>query len=78
MSAVPDSTWGQLAGKNHDSLLLKRTAMVAFVYQTTTFPPHYGGNVKVNSQHICQAIPTLLRALGESVVTNDWCIIYSL
>ena len=52
--------------------------MVAFVYQTPTFLPHYGDNVKVKSQHICQAIPALLRGLGEAVVSNDWYIIYSL
>ena len=52
--------------------------MVAYVYQTRTFLPHYGDNVKVKSQHICQAIPALLRGLGEAVVTNDWCMIYSL
>ena len=52
--------------------------MVAYVYQTPTFLPHYGDNVKVKSQHICQAIPAQLRGLGEAVVTNDWCIIYSL
>ena len=52
--------------------------MVVFAYQTPTFPPHYGDNVKVKQQHICQAIPALLRGLGEAVVTSDWCIIYSL
>ena len=43
--------WGQLAGKTMTvlpcSLLLYCTAMVAYVYQTPTFPPHYGDNVKV-------------------------------
>ena len=48
------------------------------VYQTPTFPPQYGDNVKVQSQHICQAIPTLLKGLGEAVVTNDGCTIYSI
>ena len=52
--------------------------MVAYVYQTPTFLPHYGDNVKVKPQHICQAFPALLRDFGEAVVTNDWCIIYSL
>ena len=35
---------------------------------------------KVQTQHFYQAmdIPVLLRGLGEAVVTNDWCIIYSL
>ena len=37
--------------------------MVAYVYQTPTILPHYGDNVKVKSQHICQAIPALLRGL---------------
>ena len=64
--------------QNHDSLLLYCTAMVAYVYQTPTHLPHYGDNVNVKSQHICQAIPALLRGLSEAVVTNDWCIIYSL
>ena len=81
VSAVPHSnhhTEGTASWQNHDSLLLYCTAMVAYVYQTPTFPPHYGDNVKVKSQHICQAFPVLLRGLGMAVVTNDWCIIYSL
>ena len=47
---------------------------------TPIFPPHCGGNVKVKTQHIYQAmdIPVLLRGWGEAVVTNDWCNIYSL
>ena len=85
VSAVPHSNQhavGTGSWQNHDSsppsMLLYCTAMVAYVYQTPTFPPHYGDNVKVKSQHICQAIPALLRGSGEAVVTNDWCIIYSL
>ena len=65
---VTTTLWGQLAGKTMTvlprSLLLYCTAMVACVYQTPTFPPHYGDSVKVKSQHICQAIPTLRRGLG--------------
>ena len=76
---VTTTLWGQLAGKTMTvrsrSLLLYCTAMDAYIYQTPTFPPHCGDNVK--SQHICQAIPALLRGLGEAVVTNDWCIIYA-
>ena len=79
---VTNTLWGQLAGKTMRvfprSLLLYCTSMVAYVYQTPTFPPHYGDNIKVKSQHICQANPALLRGLGEAVVTNEWCIIYSL
>ena len=79
---VTTTLWGQLAGKTLTilprSLLLYCTAMVAYVYQTPTFPPHYRDNVKVKSQHICQAIPALLRGSSEAVVTNDWCIIKSL
>ena len=78
---VTTTLWGQLAGNTMTvhprSLLLYCTAM--FVYQTTTFPPHCGGNEKVKTQHIYQAmdIPVLLRGWGEAVVTNDWRIIYS-
>ena len=79
---VTTTLWGQLAGKPMTvlprSLLLYCTAMIACVYQTSTFPPHYGDNVKVKPQHICQAILALLRGSGEAVVTNDCCIIYSL
>ena len=79
---VTTTLWGQLAGKTMTvlphSLLLYCTAMVAYVYQTPTFPRHYEDNVKVKSQHICQAIPALPRGLGKAVVTNDWCMIYSL
>ena len=79
---VTTTLWGQLAGKTMTALprnmLFYCTAMVAYVCQTPTFPPHYGDNVKVKSHHICQAIPALIRSLGEAVATNDWCIIYSL
>ena len=79
---VTTTLWGQLACKTMTvlprSLLLYCTAMVAYVYQTPTFHPQYGDNLKVKSQHICQAIPSLLSGLGEAVVTNDWCIINSL
>ena len=79
---IVTTLWGQLAGKTMTvlpcSLLLYCTARVAYVYQTPTFPPHYEENVKVKWQHICESIPALLRGLGEAVVTNDWCIIYSL
>ena len=75
---VNTTLWGQLAGQTMAvlpcSLLLNCTAMVAYVYQKPTFPTHYGDNVKVKSQHICKAIPALLRGLGEAVVTNDCCI----
>ena len=50
-------TVGTASWQIHGSLLLYCTAMVAYVYQTPTFLPHYGANVKVKSQHICQAIP---------------------
>ena len=79
---VITTLWGKLAGKTMTvlprTLWIYCTAMAAYVYQTPTFTPHYRDNVKVKSQHICQAIPVLLRCLGEAVVTNDWCIIYSL
>ena len=78
VSAVPHHIVGTASWQNHDSLLLYCTAMVAYVYQTPTFLSHYGDNVKVKSKHICQAIPALLSGLGEAVVTNDRCIIYSL
>ena len=46
---VTNTLWGQLAGKTMTvfprSLLLYCTAMVAYVYQTPTFPPHYGDNI---------------------------------
>ena len=79
---VTTTLWGQLAGKTmtvlSSNLLLYCTAMVAYVYQTPSFPPHYWDNVTVKSQQICQAILALLRSFGEAVVTNDWCIIYRL
>ena len=79
---VTNTLWGQLAGRTMTvlprSLWLYCTAMATYVYQQHTFPSHYGDNVKVKSQHICQAIPALLRGLGEAVVSYDWCIIYSL
>ena len=80
---VTTTLWGQLAGKTMTvhtrSLLLYCTAIFVYVYQTPTFPPHCGDNVKVKTQHIYQAmdIPVLLRGRGEAMVTNDWRIIYS-
>ena len=59
------------------SLLIYCTVMFVYGYQTPTFPPHYGDNVKVKPRHICQAIPAVLKDLDEAVVTNDWCIINS-
>ena len=48
--------WGQLAGKTMTvlprSLLLYCTAMFVYIYQTPTFSPHRGDNVKVKTQHI--------------------------
>ena len=87
VSAVPHSnhrTVGTASWQNHysspRSLFLDCTAMFVYVYQTPTFPPHCGDNVKVKTQHIYQAmdIPVLLRGWGEAVVTNDWRIIYNL
>ena len=86
VSAVPHSnhhTMGTASWQNHDSsfqqsVKLYCTAMVAYVYQTPSFPPHYWDNVTVKSQQICQAILALLRSFGEAVVTNDWNIIYRL
>ena len=80
---VITTLWEQLASKTMTVLprsrLLYCTAMFVYVYQTPTFPPHCGDNVKVKTQHIYQAmdIPLLLRGWGEAVVTNDWRIIYS-
>ena len=78
MSAVPHSnhhTVGTASWENHGSSppqsVIYYTAMFAYAFQTPTFPPHYGDNVKVKSQHICQAIPALLRGLCEAVVSND-------
>ena len=72
---VTTTLWGQLTGKTMTilprSLLLYCTVMFVYVYQTPTFPPHYKNNVKIKSQHICQAITVLLRGLYEAVATND-------
>ena len=59
VSAVPHSnhhTEGAAGWQNHDSSppqsVLYCTAMFVYVYQTPTFPPHCGDNVKVKTQHI--------------------------
>ena len=59
------------------SRLLNCTAMVAYVYHLH-FPPHYGDNVKVKSQHIRQAIPALLRGLMKQwlQMTGAYVIAY--
>ena len=73
VSAFPNSnhhTVGTAICQNHDSpppsLLLYCTAMFVYFNRTPTNPPHYGDNVKVKSQHIRQAIPALLKVLGEA------------
>ena len=75
-------TVGTASWQNHDSSppqsVIKLHYHGCLGLSKPTFPPHYGDTVKVESQHICQAIPALLRGLGEAVVTNDWCIIYRL
>ena len=47
---VTTTLWGQLAGNAMTvlprNLLLYCTAMVSNVYQTPTFPPHYGDKCK--------------------------------
>ena len=86
VSAVPHNnhhTVGTASWQNHDSSPPQSVIILhchVCLGLSTTFPPHYGGNVKVKAQHIYQAmdIPVLLRGWGEAVVTNDWCIIYSL
>ena len=80
---VTTTLWAQLASKTMTvhlrSLLLYCTAMFVYVYQTPTFPLHFGDNVKVKTQHIYQAvdIPVMIRGWGEAVVTNDRRILNS-
>ena len=70
---VTTALWGQLTGKTMTvlpcSLVLYCTAMF-----------YLGLSNPYKTQHIYQAMdtPVLLRGWGEAVVTNDWCIIYSL
>ena len=81
VSAVPHSnhhTVWTASWQNHGSSPPQSVIILHCHDQRPTFPPHYGDNVKVKSQHICLANPALLRSFGEAVVTNDWCIIYSL
>ena len=74
---VTTTLWGQLAGKTMTfllrSLLFYCTAIFVLVFQTPTYPPHCGDNVKVKTQHIYLAmdIPVLLWGWVEAVVTND-------
>ena len=41
--------------------------MFVYVYQTRTFPPHYGDNVKVKNTAHLPGYPALL-SIGEAVV----------
>ena len=75
VSAVPHSnhhTVGTASWQNHDSSS-PQSAMSVYVFQTPTYPPHCGDNVKVKTLHIYLAmdIPVLLRGWVEAVVTND-------
>ena len=49
------------------SLLLYCTAIVAYVYQTPTFPPHYGDNVKVKITAHLPGYPGPAQGLGCSI-----------
>ena len=78
-SAVPHSnqhTVGTTSWQNHDSSPLQ-SVIILHCHGCLCLSNTYISSA-LKSQHICQAIPALLRGLGEAVVTNDWCIIYSL
>ena len=90
VSAVPQSnhrTAGTASWQNHDSpppqsAILLHCHVCLCLSNTYMFPPHYGDNVKVKSQYICQAIPALLRGMGEaqgegySIFIHTWARVF--
>ena len=71
--------WGQLAGKTMAvlprSLFFYCTAMLLGLSNPYIFSALWRQRKSKNTAHY---MPILHRGLGEAVVTNDWCIIYSL
>ena len=78
-SIVTTILWGQLAGK-------PRQFSPVVCYYTYSIVCLGLSNPYISSalwrhrksKNTAHDIPILLRGLGEAVVTNDWCIIYSL
>ena len=79
MSAVPHSnhhTAGEASRQNHDSSVFLLHSNVCLGLSNPYISSAFWRQRK--SKNTAHYIPILLRGLGEAVVTNDWCIIYSL
>ena len=84
VSAVPHSnhhTVGAASWQNHDSsppqsfFFLLHSNVCLGLSNPYIFSALWRQRKSKNTAHY---MPILLRGLGEAVVTNDWCIIYSL
>ena len=79
VSAVPHSnhhTVGEASLQNHDSSVFILHSNVCLGLSNPYISSALWRQRK--SKNTAHYIPILLRGLGEAVVTNDWCIIYSL
>ena len=74
--------WGQLAGKTMTFLprsLLQCIILHSNVCLGLSNPYIFSALLRQRkSKNTAHYIPILLRGFGEAMVTNDWCIIYSL
>ena len=83
VSAVPHSNYhtaGAASCQNHDSsprqsVFILHSNVCLGLSNPYISPAMWRQRKSKNTAHY---IPILLRGLGEAVVTNDWCIIYSL
>ena len=83
VSAVPHSnhyTVGEASWQNHD---ISPPQSVIILHNNVCLGlsnPYISSALwrQRKSKNTAHYIPILLRGLGEAVVTNDWCIIYSL
>ena len=83
VSAVPRSnhhTVGAASWQNHDSSPPQSVIILNSNVCLGLSNPHISSALwrQRKSKNTAHYIPILLRGLSEAVVTNDWCIIYSL
>ena len=83
VSAVPHSNHravGAASWQNHDSSTPQSVIILHSNVCLGLSNPYISSTLwrQRKSKNTAHYIPILLRGLGEAVVTNDWCIIYSL
>ena len=79
-SIVTTILWGAASWQNHDSSPLQSVFILHSNVYLGLSNPYISSTLwrQRKSKNTAHYIPILFRGLGEVVVTNDWCIIYSL